>query len=66
MSILSTFMLKIIGETATALDEISPGKEGFVRFHGEHWKARSKATVTLGQKVRIIAKEGLTPHRGTH
>jgi len=53
-------VLKFIGETATALDEISPEKEGFVRFHGKHWKARSKTTVTPGQKVKIIAKEDLT------
>ncbi len=53
-------VLKIVGETATTLDEITPEKEGFVRFHGEHWKARSKTTVTPGQKVKIVAKEGLT------
>lgn len=53
-------VLKFIGEVAIALDEIGPDKEGFVRFHGEHWKARSQTTVTPGQKVKIIAKEGLT------
>jgi len=52
--------LKFIGEVAIVLDEIGPDKEGFVRFHGEYWKARSNTTVTPGQKVKIIAKEGLT------
>lgn len=53
-------ILKFIGETAIALDEISPEKEGFVMFHGEYWRARSKTTVNPGQKVKIIAREGLT------
>lgn len=53
-------VLKFIGETAVVLDEISPEKEGFVRFHGEYWRARSKTTVSPGQKVKIIAKIGLT------
>ncbi len=53
-------VLGFVGEVAMTMDEISPGREGFVRFHGEHWKARSHATLNPGQKVRIVAKEGLT------
>jgi len=53
-------VLKFIGEVAIAIDEIGPEKPGFVRFHGEHWKAISKTTIVPGQKVKIVAKEGLT------
>jgi len=55
-----TPVLQFVGQVALAVDEISPGKEGFVLFHGEHWKANSKATILPGQKVRVISREGLT------
>ncbi len=47
------------GQVAVAIDEIGPEKEGFVRFRGEHWKALSETTITPGQKVMIISREGL-------
>jgi len=53
-------VLEFVGQIAVALDEIGPNKDGFVRFHGEHWKARSNVTITPSQKVKITAKEGLT------
>ncbi len=52
-------VLKFIGEVAVTIDEVGPDKEGFVRFHGEYWKARSHTDIKPGQKVRIVAKEGL-------
>ncbi len=55
-----TSVLVFAGQVAVAVDEISSGKEGFVRFHGEHWKARSDTAVAPGQKVKIISREGLT------
>ena len=42
------------------IDAIGPDRVGFVRFHGEYWKARAPTNVNPGQKVRILAKEGLT------
>ncbi|KPV64870.1 MAG: hypothetical protein AOA65_0716 [Candidatus Bathyarchaeota archaeon BA1] len=51
-------ILKLIGESAQAIDEITPGREGFVRFHGEYWRARSDTTIKPGQRVKILAKEG--------
>jgi len=55
-----TMVLEFVGQTAVAIDELNPGEAGFVRFHGEHWKARSDSTVASGQKVKIVAREGLT------
>ena len=55
-----TSVLVFAGQVAVAVDEISSDKEGFVRFHGEHWKARSDTAVAPGQKVKIISREGLT------
>ena len=52
--------LRFVGEVAVTIDEIGPDEEGFVRFHGEHWRARSHIIVYPGQKVRIVAREGLT------
>src|SRR3990170_5388499 len=53
-------VLEFIGQVARTIDEIGPGKEGFVRFHGEYWRARSQTTISPGRKVKIVAKEGLT------
>ena len=51
--------LEFIGQVAVALDELGPDKTGFVRFHGEYWKAQSNTTVVPGQKVKITRREGL-------
>ncbi len=55
-----TAVLEFVEEVGRAIDEIGPGKDGFVRFHGELWKARSQTVINPGQEVRIVAKEGLT------
>lgn len=52
-------VLEFIGQVAVAIDELGPGKDGFVRFHGEHWKARSHTAIVPGQKVKITGREGL-------
>jgi membrane-bound serine protease (ClpP class) len=49
---------KLVGETAEALDEITPSSPGYVMFRGEYWKARSTSTIARGQKVLIKSKEG--------
>ena len=53
-------VLKILGEFARTINDIGPDKEGFVRFHGEYWKARSPTVIKANQRVRIIEKDGLT------
>jgi len=55
-----TMMPEFVGQVAVAVDEIGLGKEGFVLYRGEHWKAKSKSSIASGQKVRIISREGLT------
>lgn len=52
--------LELIGGIGRTLDEIGPEKVGFIRFHGEYWKARSDTIIKPNQKVKILAKEGLT------
>ncbi|MBP2030560.1 membrane-bound serine protease (ClpP class) [Methanohalophilus levihalophilus] len=48
----------MVGERAEALDEISPENRGYVRYHGEYWKAESEETIHPGEKVEIIGKDG--------
>ncbi len=48
----------MVGDRAEALDEISPGNSGFVRYHGEYWKAESEEIIKVGEKVKIIGKDG--------
>ena len=53
-------VLKFIGEIGQVIERISAKKDGFIRFHGELWKASSDEIIEPGEKVRIIKKEGLT------
>ena len=52
--------LQFIGGVGQTIDEIGPEKVGFIRFHGEYWKARSDTIIKPNQKVKVLAKEGLT------
>lgn len=47
----------IIGDTAQTIDPISPEKNGFVRYKGEYWKARSEEEIGVDQEVEITGKE---------
>mgnify|MGYP003700424801 CR=1 FL=1 len=49
-----------LGAEAFALDGFE--REGYVRIHGELWRARSDTPVAEGQKVRVNRVEGLTLH----
>jgi membrane-bound serine protease (ClpP class) len=53
-----TAVLKFIGEVGRTIDEIGPDKVGFIRFHGEYWKARSDKIIKPNHRVKILAKEG--------
>lgn len=53
-------MLGLVGEIGRTIDEIGPEKVGFIRFHGEYWKARSDTVIKPNHKVKILAKEGPT------
>ncbi|MCB1811694.1 MAG: nodulation protein NfeD, partial [Candidatus Competibacteraceae bacterium] len=51
----------LLGTTATVLDTIPAHSTGWVRLHGESWRARNaqEQTLTAGETVRIRAREGL-------
>ncbi|MFP3984450.1 MAG: NfeD family protein [Candidatus Bathyarchaeia archaeon] len=51
-------VLTIVGGVGKTVDEIGPEKVGFIRFHGEYWKARSNSTIKPNHQVKILAKEG--------
>jgi membrane-bound serine protease (ClpP class) len=46
------------GEIAEAIDPISEGNPGYVRYSGEYWKARSEDTISPEEKVEILEKDG--------
>ncbi len=49
----------IVGAEGKAIDEIGPGKPGFVIVEGEYWRAVSTGPVIkAGERVRVVAKEG--------
>ena len=50
----------LIGTEGTARDMIAPDAPGYVRVHGELWRATSCASVTPGQRVRVLDLDGLT------
>ncbi|AEH59931.1 protein of unknown function DUF107 [Methanosalsum zhilinae DSM 4017] len=50
---------EMIGDTAEANDNITATQEGYVKYHGEYWKARTQeGTIEKGEKVEIVKKEG--------
>jgi len=46
-----------IGEEARTIDRITPGEQGYVRFKGEYWQARSDTTIEQDTKVVIVDKD---------
>jgi membrane-bound serine protease (ClpP class) len=57
----------MVGEIGTALTDI--GAEGKVQVHGEIWQASSPQPIESGNRVRVVAVEGLnvkvTPESGS-
>ena len=50
----------MIGLMATARTDIRPGSAGTVFVHGEFWEATASGPVAAGDRVRVLAVEGLT------
>lgn len=50
----------LIGQVATALDELGPSKKGFVMCAGEYWEAVARSQVAPGERVKVVGKEGPT------
>jgi membrane-bound serine protease (ClpP class) len=42
--------------TGVAVDDIAPGKEGYVRIKGELWKATSDEEIKAGEKVEVVGR----------
>jgi membrane-bound serine protease (ClpP class) len=55
-----SYVDKFAGETAVAIERITPEKNGFVRFKGEYWQAKSDTTIEVKTKVLIIDKDETT------
>jgi inner membrane protein len=52
----------LVGEVATALDDIEPGAIGRAELRGSAWTARNRATILLrkGQRCTVVSVDGLT------
>lgn len=48
---------EMIGARGEVLDDFAT--EGWIRVHGENWKARSAVPLARGQRVRVVTIEGL-------
>ena len=49
---------EMLGATAIALHDFTGS--GHVRLHGERWNARSVLPVSQGQRLSVVAIDGLT------
>jgi membrane-bound serine protease (ClpP class) len=49
---------QMLQEEATVVDDLD--LTGTVRVHGELWKARAKEHVHAGERVKVVAVDGLT------
>jgi membrane protein implicated in regulation of membrane protease activity len=56
----STNIDKLIGETATVKKAIVSGEFGIVKLGDEEWRAHSANSLDAGQKVTVLAVEGVT------
>ncbi|HEY9204382.1 MAG TPA: nodulation protein NfeD [Candidatus Methanoperedens sp.] len=48
----------IVGDIAETIDAMTPGAQGYVRYHGEYWLARSDDNIPQKTKVVITGKDG--------
>jgi membrane-bound serine protease (ClpP class) len=48
---------ELIGRVAEVLDDTSG--DGWARIHGETWRVVSRTPLRRGQKVRVLARNGL-------
>ncbi len=47
-------MINPRGRTGTAVDDIEPGKVGYVKICGEYWRATSQETIKAGEEIIVI------------
>ncbi len=53
-------MEQIMHSTGTVMDDFE--QEGWARIHGEQWKVRSNIPLKRGEKIRVVAMDGLILH----
>jgi len=50
-----------LGREVMVIGEAAPGRPALVEMNGANWQARGKGeTLRLGDRVRVVAREGLT------
>ena len=52
------YIWRLEGSVGEALDDIAPGRPGYVMVEGEYWKAESGEEIKKGEKVVVEGKEG--------
>ncbi|MCS7107260.1 MAG: nodulation protein NfeD [Acidilobaceae archaeon] len=52
------YLWRLEGARGDAIDDISPGKPGFVIVEGEYWKAISDEEIKKGEEVEVVQKVG--------
>jgi len=51
------YLWRIEGLVGEALDDIGPGRQGYVIVEGEYWKAVSDEEIRKGDKIVVVKKE---------
>ncbi|MDJ0270395.1 MAG: nodulation protein NfeD [Aigarchaeota archaeon] len=51
-----SYFEKYLGDVGKAIDDLSPGKEGYILVSGEYWRATSRTEIRRGQRVRIVGR----------
>ena len=46
-----------LGKVGEAVEDLEPGREGFVVVEGEYWKARPSKPIPKGSKVKVVGME---------
>jgi membrane-bound serine protease (ClpP class) len=49
----------MLGARGEVSDSIRPDREGWVRVHGELWRAAAEENISKGKTVEVVAIEGL-------
>ena len=48
----------LVGERVQVIEDLTPEKSGYVRYHGEYWQARSNESIKAGSTAEIVQKDG--------
>ncbi len=48
----------MVGEKVEVVEDLEPGKFGYVKYSGEYWRARSNDTIKTGALAEVVRKDG--------